>query len=153
MWGVCVSVRVCVRGCVEHLPGVCVCVCNTQHVYACACVTLTQRVCAHACVTLAQRTCVCNTCPGRVCVTPSVCVHLRVQHSPSVCACVCDTPPACVTLPGSRGPAFLRTRQLHQGPQSCSLLLCQCPRQLLTRRRSPADASRNFQQSKQQASP
>lgn len=62
------------------------------------------------CVTLAQGVCVCNA--------QGVCVTL----AQGVCA------RASVTC----GPAFLCARQLHQGPQSRSLLLCQYPRQLLT---------------------
>ena len=103
--------------------------CKTQHVCIRACVTLS--VCARMCN--AHRAHVCVTTHPR-CVTPSMCVHVHVQHPPArVCTCVCNTPRL------SR-PRLPPCRQLHQGPQSCSLLL-PCPRQLLTPWRSPADAS------------
>ena len=103
--------------------------CKTQHVCIRACVTLS--VCARVCN--AHRAHVCVTTHPR-CVTPSMCVHVHVQHPPArVCTCVCNTPRL------SR-PRLPPCRQLHQGPQSCSLLL-PCPRQLLTPWRSPADAS------------
>lgn len=81
-------------------------------------------VCVHAsmCGTLAQGVCVCNA--------QGVCVNT----CPGVCVCVCVTPAqgVCAHASVTCGPAFLCARQLHQGPQSCSLLLCQYPRQLLT---------------------